>query len=115
MDGRVQIPVTEWLKRKYSVDYVDMITEPGPNKILSENRDRTMIESIKKRVEISVVKHNSKLVAIVGHHDCAGNPVEKDTQLKQILSAKKTVETWNFDVKIIGIWVDENWEVCEVE
>jgi hypothetical protein len=115
MDGRVQIPVIEWLKRKYPVDYVDMITEPGPNKILSENRDRTMVGSIKKRVEISVVKHNSKLVAIVGHHDCAGNPVEKDVQLKQILSAIKTVESWNFDVQIIGIWVDENWEVCEVK
>jgi carbonic anhydrase len=115
MDGRVQIPVIEYMKSKYGVDYVDMVTEPGPNKILSENRDRTIVESIKKRVEISVMKHNSKLIALVGHHDCAGNPVEKDTQLKQILSAIKTVESWNFEVQIIGLWIDENWEVCEVE
>ncbi len=115
MDGRVQIPVIEYMKSKYAVDYVDMVTEPGPNKILSENRDRTIVESIKKRVEISVMKHNSKLVAVVGHHNCAGNPVEKDTQLKQILSAIKTVESWNFEVKVIGLWIDENWEVCEVE
>lgn len=115
MDGRVQIPVIEYMKSKYGVDYVDMVTEPGPNKILSENRDRTIVESIKKRVEISVMKHNSKLITLVGHHDCAGNPVEKDTQLKQILSAIKTVQSWNFEVQIIGLWIDENWEVCEVE
>ena len=115
MDGRVQMPVIEYLKRKYGADYIDMITEPGPNKILSENRDRTIVESIKKRIEISVLKHNSELIAITGHYDCAGNPVGKDTQLKQILSAIKTVESWNFAVQIIGLWIDENREVCEVE
>ena len=78
MDGRVQIPVIEWLKGRYSVEYVDMITEPGPNKILSENRDSRIVESIKKRVEISIVKHNSKLIAVMGHYGCAGNPVKKD-------------------------------------
>ncbi len=60
------------------------------------------------------MKHNSKLIAIVGHHDCAGNPVEKETQLKQILSAIKTVKSWNFEVQIIGLWVDERWEVNDL-
>ncbi|MCK4433251.1 MAG: hypothetical protein KAV48_04880, partial [Methanomicrobia archaeon] len=49
MDGRVQIPVIEWLKRKYSASYVDMITEPGPNKILAESKDDPVIETIKRR------------------------------------------------------------------
>ena len=40
MDGRTQIPVIEWLKKEYGVDYVNMINEPGPNKILAENRDQ---------------------------------------------------------------------------
>jgi carbonic anhydrase len=78
MDGRVQGPVTEWIKKRYSVDFVDVITEPGPNNILARNLEKSSVESIKKRVEISVRKHGSKLVAIVGHHDCAGNPAEKD-------------------------------------
>ncbi len=43
MDGRVQIPAIEWLKRRHQIDYVDMITEPGPNKILSENRERAIV------------------------------------------------------------------------
>ncbi|MFH1005248.1 MAG: carbonic anhydrase [Bacteroidota bacterium] len=115
MDGRTQVPVIEWLKKKYKVNYVDMITEPGPNKILAENKDNSALESIKKRIDISVNKHASKFIAIVGHYDCAGNPVEKDIQLKQILSAIKIVKLWNFNVQVIGLWIDEKWEVCEVK
>lgn len=32
MDGRTQVPVIEFLKNKYGVDYVDMITEPDPTR-----------------------------------------------------------------------------------
>lgn len=111
MDGRVQLPVIEWLKKESSADYVDMITEPGPNKILSENKDRSIIESIKKRVEISIKKRNSKLIAIVAHFDCLGNPTTQDVQFKEIRSAIERVKAWNFDAKIIGLWVDENFNV----
>ena len=93
----MQIPVIEYMKNKYVVDYVDMVTEPGPNKILAENGDKATIESIKRRVKISVERHNSKQIAIVGHHDCAGNPVNKDTQITHILSAIKTVKSWGLN------------------
>lgn len=115
IDGRIQVPVIDWIKMKYAVHYVDMITEAGPNKILVEDRDKTVIASIKKRVEISVTRHESKLIAIVGHHDCAGNPSEKETQLKQIRSAINKVKSWNFEVQLIGLWVDHNFEVSQVE
>lgn len=114
MDGRVQIPVIDWLKTQYGVDYVDMITEPGPERLLAEGKDRRGIESIRKRLEISVARHNSRLAAIVGHHDCAGNPTDKETQLEQLYSAGKTVASWNFGVRVVGLWVDERWEVQEV-
>lgn len=112
MDGRVQLPVVEYIKRDYAVDYVDMITEPGPNKILSENADRTLIESIKRRVAVSTEVHNSKLIAIVGHYDCAGNPVDKETQQSHILTSINTVKSWEFEAQVIGLCVDENWHVA---
>ncbi|MBU4265970.1 MAG: hypothetical protein L6243_05045 [Candidatus Altiarchaeales archaeon] len=115
MDGRVQIPVIEYLKDTCSAKYVDMITEPGPNKIIAERKDDTILDSIRKRVEISITRHASKLVAIVGHHDCAGNPGEKKIQLEHITAAIKTVKSWDFDVKLVGLWVDENWKVCELK
>ena len=115
MDGRVQLPVTEFLKNKYGVDYVDMITEPGPDGILAANRDKAAIDSIKRRVAISTGKHGSKHIAIVGHHDCAGNPVDKETHLAHIRSAIKTVKSWGVKAEVIGLWVDDKWKVSEVK
>ena len=115
MDGRVQLPVTAFLKKKYGVDYVDMITEPGPNGILATNKDKSIIDSIKNRVGISTAKHGSKYIAIAGHHDCAGNPVDKDTHLAHIRSAIKAVESWGIKAEVIGLWVDDKWKVSEVK
>jgi hypothetical protein len=114
MDGRTQIPVIDFIRKKYKVDYVDMITEPGPIRVLAENTDRQTLESIKLRVGISTVKHGSEHIVIVGHHDCAGNPVEKETQVKQIIESIKTVRSWVPRAEIIGLWIDEKWVAHEV-
>ncbi len=115
MDGRVQIPVIEYIKNRYQVNYVDMITIPGPNKVLAESKDKSTLESIKRRVEISVNLHSSKLVAICGHYDCAGNPADKETKIKQIIDAIKVTKLWFPEVQVIGLWINQNWEVEEVK
>jgi len=94
MDGRTQNPVIEWMRKHYSVSYVDMITEPGVDAILAENRDTRTIESIKRKAGISIEKHGSKFIAVVGHYDCAGNPADMNTHLAQIRSAIETVASW---------------------
>lgn len=114
MDGRVQNAVEEYMKKNYGVDYVDMVTEPGPNKILAENSDSQIIENIKKRVNISVNRHGSKVVAVVGHFGCAGNPVEKGEQIKHLQKAKKTVEAFDFPIEIVLLWVDSDWNTAEL-
>ncbi len=114
MDGRVQLPVIEYLKNKFGVDYVDMITEPGPIKFLAENVDKITVESIRKRVEISVVKHGSKVVAIVGHDDCAGNPVDRATQVEQIRKSIELANSWDFAVQFLSLFVNKRWEVEEI-
>ena len=115
MDGRVQAPVTAYLKKKYGVDYVDMITEPGSDGILAANKDKAIIESIKKKVGISTGRHGSKYISVAGHHDCAGNPVDKDTHLANIRSAVKAVKSWGVAAEVIGLWVDDRWRVSEVK
>lgn len=115
MDGRTQIPVTEWLKENYKVDYVDMITEPGPDGVLSKNIDNQIIESLRRKAEISAYKHNSKIIVIAGHHDCAGNPVDKDTHINQIKLSVQTIKSWGLPFeKVIGLWVNENWEIEKI-
>ena len=114
IDGRVQIPVIDHLKNNYKLDYVDMITVPGANKILAENKNTT-IEAIKKYLNLSVNVHKSKIAAIVGHYDCAGNPANKETQLNDIIAAAKNVASWGLNVDFIGLWVDKNWKVSLVK
>jgi hypothetical protein len=114
MDGRVQMPVFNYLAKTYGVDYVDMVTEPGPIKILAENSDAGLVASIRNRVTISAEKHGSRVLALVGHADCAGNPVDKQTQLQQLERSVETTRAWNLNLEIIKLWVDENWEVTQV-
>jgi hypothetical protein len=81
----------------------------------AENKDNALLDSIKKRLEISIHKHGSKVIAITAHHDCAGNPVEKDAQVAHLREAKKTVESWNFNAEILMFWIDENLIVHPVK
>ena len=113
MDGRVQDAVKNYIKEKYSVDWVDMVTEPGPIKILAENANPVIIENIKKRVDISVNHHGSKVVAIIGHFDCAGNPVEKEIQIEQLKKSKEVIESFKFSAEVILLWVDGDWQTVE--
>ena len=114
MDDRIQLPVISFLKAKFGVDFVDVISVPGPNKILSEGLDIQTIERLKNCVGISVKKHGSMVVAVSAHEDCAGNTVGKQVQLKEFLCSVKVVKSWNFDVKLVDLWVDKNWETTEI-
>jgi len=111
IDGRVQMPVTEFIKNNYDIDYVDMITMPGPDRVLSENKDIHEVELIKNKALISFNNHNSKIMFIVGHYDCAGNPCAEEEHLQQIRKATQNAMEWNMNSEIYGIWVNKEQEV----
>ena len=115
MDGRVQLPVIEYLKQRFKAEYVDVITEPGPNLILARQDHHDRVESIFDRIKISVERHQSAAIAIVGHHDCAGNPASKEDQIQHLKDAIATIHDRYSQVETIGLWVDENWKVYETK
>ncbi len=114
MDGRVQLPVIRYLQKRFGAEYVDSITEAGPNLILAEHKNGVSIQSILERLKISVEKHHSVGIAIVGHYDCAGNPAPEDRQIIHLRKAVQFLRQHYNDLEIIGLWVDENWDVREV-
>jgi hypothetical protein len=115
MDGRTQFPVANWMKEKFHLDFVDTITEPGPDKILASEKSQ-LVESIKSRVQISTQVHGSKIIVIVAHHDCAGNPVDKGQHLLHLKNALEAVHSWNLPVELItGVWINEDWQVEVVD
>ncbi len=114
MDGRVQLPVIHYLRKRWDAEYVDSITEPGPNLILAEHNDSPAAQSILNKIAISVEKHHSRGIAVVGHYDCAGNPAPKEDQIIHIQKAVRFLRRHNENLPVIGLWVDHNWEVHEV-
>lgn len=114
MDGRVQEPVLDWLKEQYQADYVDMVTEAGPNKVLLEG-DHEAVQALKSKIEVSLNAHGSRVIAIAGHYDCAGNPVDKREKWEQTRRSVSHLQDWYPDAEVIGLWVNENWQVESVE
>ncbi len=110
IDGRVQAPVNEFIRHNYGVDYVDVITVPAPDRVLSENGSVDIIRSIKEYASISVEKHGSNIIVIAGHHDCAANPVGEKEHRRQIGEAVKNIKEWGLGVDVHGVWVGEDWE-----
>jgi carbonic anhydrase len=115
MDGRVQLPVIHYLKKRFNVDYVDTITDAGPNLILAQQTNKTAVDAILQKIKISVEKHQSTGIAIVGHYDCAGNPAPKQEQLHHINKAIDFIGKHFQQLEIVGLWLDENFEVCEID
>jgi hypothetical protein len=114
IDGRTQLPASSWIKKNYSLDYVDTITEPGPDKLVSEENIEK-IEQLKSKINISINAHGSGLVVIAGHHDCAANPVSKEEHQDQIRKSIQIIKSWNMSVEVIGIWINDKWEIETVQ
>ncbi|WFD08687.1 carbonic anhydrase [Tepidibacter hydrothermalis] len=106
IDGRFQIPVIKWLKENFDVDYVDLITEPGMDKVLSQGHWREM-QRLREKVMVSITAHKSNVVAVVGHYDCAANPVSDCKHFQHIVASTYTVKSWGLPVIVVGLWVDE--------
>jgi carbonic anhydrase len=115
MDGRVQLPVNEFLRRRFDAKFVDTITEAGPVKVLASRPDGPEAGAICRRVDISVEAHGSTQVAVVAHHDCAGHPVPDDTQKRRLADAARVLRTRYRRCEIVALWVDEKWRVHEIK
>ena len=114
IDGRTQKPVTDYLKKKYDVDYVDMITEAGPNRILGEQDNSILTESIFERLDLSLDQHKSKGIAVVCHHDCYGCPASREEQEDLTRASIDLLKNVYGGLNIVGLWLDEKFKVHEI-
>ena len=112
IDGRVQQPVADWMKLHTNVDYVDLITEPGPDKVLS-TESTYVVDEIVRKVKFSVQYHASPVVALCGHHDCAANHSTREEHIEQILDGIRVLASYQINVRILGLWLNE-WNSVEL-
>ncbi len=117
MDGRVQDPVAEYGRKKFNVIYADTITEAGLVGMLSNTLSNEFLESIKKKVLVSVEKHHSRGIIVHGHQECAGNPVEDELHKQNVIKAAQEIREIVPDIEVIPVFVikeHEKWVVKEI-
>jgi protoporphyrinogen oxidase len=105
IDGRTQTPVLDWMRLHLNVDYVDLITEPGPDKVLALETEAAA--AIIKKVKFSVSAHDPSAIAIAAHHDCLGNPVSREEHLDMVRQAVTKIQSLGMGVRVVGLWVNE--------
>jgi hypothetical protein len=113
-DGRVQYPVMDYLKKSYDIEFFDAANEAGPLLTLTKKTDKCRLISLKEQIRTSLEEHNSKFIALVGHHDCTDNPGDRAFQEKQMNEALDYLQRgFGKDLTYVGLYVNENWEVEE--
>ena len=113
LDGRVQRPVVDYMRRTYGVDYVDLITEPGPEWALTDPTRAGVQAAIHRNARFSVAGHDAELIAVAAHDDCLGNNADPGTRLAQLRAAQQVVTGWDLGVDVIGLWVHMDGKVEE--
>ena len=113
MDGRPLSKVAAYLAASFGVRHVDTITTAGLVKHLASDTEQT--STLLANLDVSLTSHGSRHVAVVAHHDCAGNPVSGEEQREQVAQAVARLAEIHPDPEIVGLWVDEHWTLEEVE
>ena len=88
----------------------------GLGRTLASSPEQSLLDSIKKKLLISVEKHHSRNIVVSGHEDCAGNPVENEKHKKDVLKSTEIIKKLVPNIKVIPVFVkrsDKEWVVEE--
>jgi hypothetical protein len=92
-----------------------MVTFPGADGLFSNGDHSEEIALIRRAVSISIEKHGSRIIAIVGYYDCAGNPGDREHRYMHIRRAMREVSSWDLHAQVIGLYVNDKREIEEVK
>ena len=103
IDGRIADVVHQELRREWGVDFVDVVTVPGPEAVVPELPEE---HAVWDALRISVQAHGSSRAAVVAHTDCAANAVDLDTRRAQVREAVFQVRDLLHGADVTGWLVD---------
>jgi carbonic anhydrase len=112
MDGRPQRKVADYLATSFGARHLDTITTAGMVRHLFTDTEHTPV--IMSNLDVSLRRHGSRHIAVVAHHDCAGNPVPDKTQKEQVSVAVARISQSYPSAEVLGLWVDEHWIISRV-
>lgn len=109
IDGEVQVPVFEWIKKNYNVDYINMITDVAMVSVLS---DKDLRDDITEKLKHSLKEYNHiKSIFIVGYANCLGNDTDQRFHKSRLLEAVQNIKNKFPENCIIGLWISQELTV----
>jgi carbonic anhydrase len=112
MDGRPLRKVADYLATSFGVRHLDTITTAGMIRHLADDTDQT--DTILANLDVSIEQHGSRQMAVVAHHDCAGNPLPADAQQQQLAKAVRRLRQRYPAAEVVGLWLGEHWIVEKI-
>lgn len=104
IDGRIHHAVQDGLRRRLGVDFLDVVTLPGPDLVLAQTPHQAT--AVWHAVQVSLDKHAAERVVLVGHTDCAANPASPGTHRAQIGQAVATLRARLGAAAVEGMLLD---------
>ena len=106
IDGTVQLSAIDFAKKIWNVEWVDVITDAAPERILSEAKDTEKVDHIHNNIDASLCNQRKKLLAIASHSDCDINKVSDRKKIEMLQRAVNHLKSKHADADVIGIWVN---------
>jgi carbonic anhydrase len=92
-----------------------MVTFSGAEGLSSNGDPSEEIAIFTRSVSISIENYGSRIIAVVGHYDCAGNPGDREHHYIHIRRAMREVSSWKLHAQIIGLYVNDKRKIEEVK
>lgn len=123
MDGRCQDAVARFGRERFDAQYPDTITEPGMVGVLASGSKKEFLDHLRKEIEISLTKHNSKGIIVDGHAECAADPVDGESHRDHVRKAVEIIRSFvdTSVTPVIGVFVKRQeshpstWEVEQLD
>ena len=114
IDERVHQPLTAWVTARFGVEFVDLLTQPGPDVALCCAADDELAH-LRRHRGISVEAYRSGALVIAGHDDCAANPVSASEHRDHLRPALVRARAWAPPgLQVVAAWVDRAGRVEEI-
>ena len=114
IDGTVQLPAIEYAKKIWNVEWVDVITDAAPERILSEAKGLEKADHIHDNIEASLCNQIKKRLAIVSHSDCDINTASDWKKIKMLRRAIEHLKSKHTDAEVMGIWINNEGIPCSL-
>ncbi|MFV2102940.1 carbonic anhydrase [Micromonospora sp. LOL_024] len=111
IDGRIQRPLDSWVRGHLAVDYLDTITEPGPEAVLT-TIGGSWLDALLEKVRISQLAHGSGTLVVAAHSDCAGNPVSVAEHHRQLREGLARLTTRLPGTRLLAVHADRCGDRC---